>query len=97
MANNVEPDQIAPSGAVWSGSALFACHFVGHFDVQNFSTFTILVFLFLCFSECIQVLGTDDATTCHIVILKHTGNYDTFSFQESLTEKFMYNIAESVE
>ena len=24
MANNVDPDQIAPSGAVWSGSALFA-------------------------------------------------------------------------
>ena len=24
MANSVEPDQTAPSGAVWSGSALFA-------------------------------------------------------------------------
>ena len=24
MANNVDPDQTAPSGAVWSGSALFA-------------------------------------------------------------------------
>ena len=25
MANSVDPDQTAPSGAVWSGSALFAC------------------------------------------------------------------------
>ena len=24
MANTVDPDQTAPSGAVWSGSALFA-------------------------------------------------------------------------
>ena len=24
MANSVDPDQTAPSGAVWSGSALFA-------------------------------------------------------------------------
>ena len=24
MANNVDPDQTAPLGAVWSGSALFA-------------------------------------------------------------------------
>ena len=24
MANNVNPDQTAPSGTVWSGSALFA-------------------------------------------------------------------------
>ena len=24
MANSVDPDQIAPEGAVWSGSALFA-------------------------------------------------------------------------
>ena len=24
MANSVQPDQTAPSGAVWSGSALFA-------------------------------------------------------------------------
>ena len=24
MANSVEPDQTAPSGAVWSGSAMFA-------------------------------------------------------------------------
>ena len=24
MANNVDPDQTAPSGAVWSGSTLFA-------------------------------------------------------------------------
>ena len=24
MANNVDPDQTAPPGAVWSGSALFA-------------------------------------------------------------------------
>jgi len=27
----------------------------------------------------IQVLGTDDATTCHIVILRHTGTATTFT------------------
>ena len=25
MANSVDPDQTAPSGAVWSGYALFVC------------------------------------------------------------------------
>ena len=25
MANSVDPDQAAPSGTAWSGSALFAC------------------------------------------------------------------------
>ena len=25
LANSVDPDQTAPSGAVWFGSALFAC------------------------------------------------------------------------
>ena len=39
MANNVDPDQSAPEGAVWSGSALFAyailseilvCKILGH-------------------------------------------------------------------
>ena len=33
MANSVEPDQ--------TGFALFSWHFVRHFGVQNFSTFTI--------------------------------------------------------
>ena len=28
MANSVDPDQSAPSGAVWSGSALFAYVFL---------------------------------------------------------------------
>ena len=47
MANNVDSDQTALSGAVWSGSALFCiCHFVRHFDVQNFRTFTILKDIF---------------------------------------------------
>ena len=45
MVNSVDlPDQTAPSGAVCSGSALFAiciCHFDRHFGVQNLRTFTI--------------------------------------------------------
>ena len=40
MANSVDPNQTAPSGAVYSGSVLFAyiciCHFVRHFAVSKF-------------------------------------------------------------
>ena len=44
MANSVDPDQTAPSGAVWSGSALFACvilsetlvfEFLGLYHITN--------------------------------------------------------------
>ena len=38
----------APSGAVWSGFALFACHLVRHFGIQNFRTFTIPTTLCFC-------------------------------------------------
>ena len=41
MANSVDPDQTALLGAVLCGSALSACHFVRHFGIQNFRTFTI--------------------------------------------------------
>ena len=42
MANNVDPDQTAPSGAVCSGSALFAYVIMSDtFGVPNFRTFTI--------------------------------------------------------
>ena len=36
MANSVDPDQSAPSGAFWSGSTLFAkvCLSKNHYDVQ---------------------------------------------------------------
>ena len=37
MANSEDPDQTAPSGAVWSGSALFAD---GIFSDSGFRTFT---------------------------------------------------------
>ena len=45
MANSVDPDQTAPSGAVWSGSALFACvilsetlvfEFLGHLPYLSY-------------------------------------------------------------
>ena len=36
MANSVEPDQTAPSGAVWSGSALFAYAILSNFGVLKF-------------------------------------------------------------
>ena len=42
MANNVDPDQTASSGAVCSMYTLFTyAKFVRHFNVQNFRTFTI--------------------------------------------------------
>ena len=43
MANSVDIDQTAPSGAVWSRSALFAYTiFVRNYGVGNFKTFTML-------------------------------------------------------
>ena len=42
MANSEDPDQTAPSGAVWSGSALFAYGILSEtLSVQNFRTFTV--------------------------------------------------------
>ena len=40
MANSADPDQTAPLGAVWSGSALFA-HAIKNLGVWYFRTFTI--------------------------------------------------------
>ena len=37
MENSVDPDQTAPSGVC----TVCICHFVRHFGVQNFRTFTI--------------------------------------------------------
>ena len=52
MANSVDPDQTAPSGAVkgtvWSGSALFAYVILSNFGVWSLRTFTVL----LVFAEC---------------------------------------------
>lgn len=28
----------------------------------------------LSFTDCVSVIGSDDATTCHLVVLRHTGN-----------------------
>ena len=44
MANSVDPDQTAPSGTVWSGSALFAYVILSDTLVfEIFGTFTILI------------------------------------------------------
>ena len=52
MANSVDPDQMAPSGAVWSGSTLFAyailsdilgCQSLGHL-LQEGTFFWILIY-----------------------------------------------------
>lgn len=32
------------------------------------------LFLFSYFAESVSVIGSDDATTCHLVVLRHTGN-----------------------
>ena len=38
FANNVDPDQTAPLGVVWSGSALFACmHKISLKSLQEYS------------------------------------------------------------
>ena len=41
IANNVDHDQTAPSGAVWSGSALFAYAILLEIGIWNFRTFII--------------------------------------------------------
>ena len=55
MPNNVDPDQTAPSGAVWSGSALFAYailsdslvyKILGYLPYSLFIEGMLLVFLF---------------------------------------------------
>ena len=49
MANNVDPDQTAPSGAVWSGSILFAyailsdtlvCEILGHLPYCDYPKYS---------------------------------------------------------
>ena len=40
MVNSVQPDQTAPSGAVWSESALFA-FFIRNFGVRSIGTLTV--------------------------------------------------------
>ena len=50
MANSVDPDQSVPSGAVWSGSTLFAYAILSHtLGVQNFRILTILKMYFIIF------------------------------------------------
>ena len=39
MANSVDPDQTVPSGAVCT---VCICHFVSHFGVRIFRTFTVI-------------------------------------------------------
>ena len=46
MANNVDPDQTAPSGAVWSGSALFAFVILSETLVFEFLEHLLYTFLF---------------------------------------------------
>ena len=44
MANSVDPEWTASSGAVWSGSALFVyAIFYRNFGVRSFRTFTLLL------------------------------------------------------
>ena len=44
VANSADPDQTAPSGAVWSGSALFACAICQKlWCMQNFRTITLYI------------------------------------------------------
>ena len=43
MVNSVDPDQTAPWGAVWSGSALFAYVILSDTGVRNFRIFILLL------------------------------------------------------
>ena len=46
MANSVDSDQTAPSGAVWSGSALFAYAILSETLVcEIFRTFTLGIYI----------------------------------------------------
>ena len=46
MANSVDPDQTAPLGAVWSGSALFACAILLETLVYEILGHLLFVFFF---------------------------------------------------
>ena len=46
VADSVDPDQTAPSGAVWSGSKLFALVSYGHYDILILNQMSIFQFLY---------------------------------------------------
>ena len=47
MANNVDPDQTAPLGAVWSGSALFAQAYLS----ENLESLRYSIYGIPCFTH----------------------------------------------
>ena len=49
----------------------------------------VLYFICMYVTDCIQVLGTDDATTCHIVILRHTGNHISLAISRMVVGRIM--------
>ena len=55
MTNSVDPDQTAPTGAVWSGSTHFICHFLRNFGVQKFMTW-VKGTVYTCFLQRRQLL-----------------------------------------
>ena len=70
MANSTDPDQTAPEGAVWSGSALFAYiillatlvyEILGHLPYSWAPNVAILVLYF-----------TENASSIHILVIVDT-------------------------
>ena len=74
MANSVDTDQTAPSGAVWSGSALFVYAILSDTWVyKNIRTITVHVFLFPCvlIIYVISVIDEEIVKTKFEYALKH--------------------------
>lgn len=52
---------------------ILRCNFLS--VIQNRICAETLLLLFSYFAAIVSVIGSDDATTCHLVVLRHTGNY----------------------
>ena len=57
MANSVDPDQTAPLGAFWSGSALFAQAYLS----ENVGALPYLVCQKICYYQALPVYYISDA------------------------------------
>ena len=68
MANSVDPDQTAPLGAVWSGSALFAQAYLS----ENLDHYGILKFTYHAMSQNIHVGRSYKITWLSISIWLHS-------------------------
>ena len=93
MADSVDPDQIAPVGAVWSGSALFAyANWPDTLDYGFLGDFPIWCFNYISVSL-LRELKHSNIVTLHDII--HTEKSLTLVF-EYLVSKFISGLEEMI-